>query len=851
MFYLTFFFLVLRLSFIFCSLVGPRCFLRLKDLSTWGEDKETDCFFSVYTKHGHMKNEYLTRNQNKQLTYKNMHLIMSLYFALENINKDPHILPNISLLVKVECNLLDDWKMSSLSTKIGELLPNYYCINQRRYLITLTGPIWLSSAMFGPLLYITNRPELYYGPFHPLLSSREQFPHLYQMAPKDTSLALAMVSLIVYFKWNWLGVIISDDDLGLQFLSDLRRDMQKNSACLAFVHIIMEDKILFQKNMNVYYNEITTSSAKVVIIYGDKDSHLQLNLGLYRLSNIQKIWLTTSQWDMIHHNDRFLLDSFYGTFTFLLHFVELPGFGTFIETVDPSKYSNSISLGRLWWLYFNCSLTSFNSMNLKNCSIEKRYRWLLRHQLEISVSGTGYVLYNTVYAVAHALHEMLLQEVDTLPRYSEKKLEFDSWQMVHFLKNIQFINPVGDLLNMNQKEKQDVVYDIHYSFEFVHNFALKVKIGTFSKHLLHGQQLYMSEEMIKWNIDLNQIPLSICSAPCSPGFRKSPQEGKAVCCFDCIPCPENEISNMSDMDQCVKCPDDHYANPEGNHCLKKVVTFLGYEDLLGMSLACLALCFSILTAFVLGVFLKHKNTPTVKANNRALSYVLLISLIFCFLCSLLFIGQPNMATCFMQQTIFAVVFTVAASTILAKTITVVLAFKVTTPGRRMRWLLVSGAPNFIIPVCTVIQLILCGIWLGTSPPFVDVDIHVEKEHILIVCNKGSIFAFYCVLGYLGSIAMGSFTVAFLARNLPDTFNEAKYLTFSMLVFCSVWLTFLPVYHCTKGKAMVAVEVFCILASSAGLLLCIFAPKCFIICLRPEGNSFQKFKNMHFKIENAH
>ena len=96
--------------------------------------------------------------------------------------------------------------------------------------------------------------------------------------------------------------------------------------------------------------------------------------------------------------------------------------------------------------------------------------------------------------------------------------------------------------------------------------------------------------------------------------------------------------------------------------------------------------------------------------------------------------------------------------------------------------MVTKAPNFIIPICTLIQLIICGIWLVTSPPFIDQDTQVEHGHIIIVCNKGSVIAFYCVLGYLGSVALASFTVAFLTRNLPDTFNEAKLWTFIMMVF---------------------------------------------------------------------
>ncbi|KAM9685343.1 LOW QUALITY PROTEIN: vomeronasal type-2 receptor 116-like [Trichechus inunguis] len=277
-----------------------------------------------------------------------------------------------------------------------------------------------------------------------------------------------------------------------------------------------------------------------------------------------------------------------------------------------------------------------------------------------------------------------------------------------------------------------------------------------------------------------------------------------------------------------------YPNNERSLYLPKVVTFLAFEDSLGMALACTALCFSVITAVVLWVFVKHRNTRIVKANNRVLSYVLLLSLLLCFLCSLLFIGHPNTATCILQIT-FGVVFTVAVSTVLAKTITVILAFKAMKPGRTMRWLLVSGASNSVVPICSLIQVIICGICLGTSPPFIDIDTRSEPKNLIIQCNKGPVTAFYRVLGYLGSLAMGTFSLAYLARNLPDTFNEIKFLTFSMLVFCSVWVTFLPVYHSTKGKAMVAVEIFSILTSSVGLLGCIFAPKCYIILIKPDKN----------------
>ncbi|XP_062035350.1 vomeronasal type-2 receptor 116-like [Lepus europaeus] len=719
-------------------------------------------------------------------------------------------------------------------------VPNYTCRKQSKSVAVISGTSF--SVQMGTLLELYKIPQLTLGSFEPLLSDSGQFPSLYQMAPKDTFLALGMVSLMLHFSWTWVGLAISDLPKGIQFMSNLIVELQKNGICVDFVELIPATEKSRSSFRWPYHNQIIKSSANVVILFCDTDSLIGVSFATWVRLMTWKVWVTTSQWDFASGEKHMLLHSFHGTLIFSHHRSEISGFRNFLRTANPSKYPEDIYLSRFWLLAFGCKVSGASCKTLQNCPLNASLESLPPHHFDMAMSDGSYNIYNAVYAVAHSVHEILLQEVEMQPVNNGAKVAFSPWQLHSILKNLQFTNPVGDLVNLNQKRKLEAEYDILNFWNFPDGVRYKVKVGQFSPYVPHGQQLSLSENLIEWATGITETPHSVCSVSCSPGFRKTPLEGKPICCFHCTPCTEKEISNQTNMDQCVKCPDHQYASTERDCCLHKAVAFLAYDDPLGMTLVCTALCFSVLTAVVLGVFVKHRDTPIVKANNRCLSYILLIALIFCFLCSLLFIGRPNTTTCVLQQITFGVVFTVAVSTVLAKTITVVLAFKVTAPGRRMRQWLLSGAPNSIIPICSLIQLALCAIWLGTSPPFVDTDAHSEHGHIILLCNKGSVTAFYCVLGYLGSLALASFTVAFLARNLPDTFNEAKFLTFSMLVFCSVWVTFLPVYHSTKGKVMVAVEVFSILASSAGLLSCIFVPKCYIILLRPENNALKGLRD---------
>ncbi|XP_078525645.1 vomeronasal type-2 receptor 26-like isoform X2 [Lissotriton helveticus] len=333
-----------------------------------------------------------------------------------------------------------------------------------------------------------------------------------------------------------------------------------------------------------------------------------------------------------------------------------------------------------------------------------------------------------------------------------------------------------------------------------------------------------------------QVPASVCSPSCPPGFRKATIPTKPICCYQCVPCLRGEISNQTDSTECLKCPWDHWSNEKRIRCIPKVTEFLSYMDTFGAILAAVSLLSSSIPVAILGLYIHYRSTPIVKASNCYLSYLLLLSLNMCFLCSLAFIGYPSTEKCLLRQAGFGITFALCVSCVLAKTIMVVIAFNATKPNSDLRRWVGPQLSYTIIFFCTLIQILLCSVWLVVAPPFPVYNTHTHPGIITVECHEGSAIAFWCMLGYLGFLATISFAIAFLARNLPNSFNEAKLITFSMLAFLSVWISFIPAYLSTNGKYMVAMEIFAILSSSLSLVFCIFFPKCFIILFRPNRNT---------------
>ncbi|NP_001092943.1 vomeronasal 2 receptor, 35 [Rattus norvegicus] len=526
-----------------------------------------------------------------------------------------------------------------------------------------------------------------------------------------------------------------------------------------------------------------------------------------------------------------------GTFGLLYHSSRAIGFPEFLTHLSPSQTPEDMFIKKFWEFTFDCTWPYQNSTvteGVQICSGNESLKNKPHPFPEVSKIDAAYT---AVYSIAHALHDMVASAHQDGKGTNSQ--DFHHWQLLHALRKVHFKTPDRSEIMFDANGDLVTKFDIFQGqknpngvFHLVHVGMIDPQASSGNKMMI---QLKKDLQVSSLNAEIT-VPPSICSESCLPGFSQVPRLGAPHCCFDCSPCPEGQFADQRDMKRCLLCPKEQYSSNTRDHCLPRTEIFLAFEEPLGFILALMAILLAGLALLVLGVFLKHRDIPVVRANNRTLSYFLLISLSLCSLCSLLFLGRPTVTTCLLRQTTFAVVFTVAVSSVLAKTVTVVLAFRVTKPGSRIQVCLSPGASTSVILIASLIQTVLCGVWLATSPPFPERDMISEPRHIVIQCQEGSGATFFCVLGFLGFLAVGTFSVAFLARDLPDVFNETKFLTFSMLLFCSVWTAFLPLYHSARGKSTVAVEIFSILASTDGLLCGIFIPKCYIILLKPEKNT---------------
>uniref|UniRef100_A0A670IZT8 G-protein coupled receptors family 3 profile domain-containing protein n=1 Tax=Podarcis muralis TaxID=64176 RepID=A0A670IZT8_PODMU len=782
---------------------------------------------------------------------KNYQHILALVFAVKEINENPTILPNITLGFHIydsyTNNRMTYRAILDLISMHPRYVPNYRCGIEKNLMTVIGGLDFGTSLYIANILGVYKIPQLSYGSFAPENTDQSRSTPFYRMVPSDDHQYTGIVELLLHFSWTWVGLLADNSESGEKCMQTLQPLLSSKHICLAFLERTSQSSYEYN-NVHLLYLQvnqvIVKSKASAVILCGISAIILVLQemLAQWEGGNVagtpmRKVWILTAQLDFIGitYPTRWDMQVFQGSISFRVHSNEVQRFRAFLQLLNPFEENGDGFLKQFWTLVFHCLFPNSNMEEKPNgsCTGEEKLEELPSSDFEMSMTGHSYSVYNAVYAMAHALHNTLLHRSKQriiCPKLSSVRSDIRaliqcsfvslSMQLHPFLRSVSFNNSAGEKVSFGENRELETGFDITNLVTFPNNSYVRIKVGRIDLEAPPGKQFSIHEDKMVWHKNpillyvLNCShaysngkvpPHSVCSPSCPPGSRKKKKEGEKFCCYDCAPCPQGRIASQKGKrhNSPPFSPLTHYS---GQATPISTVDIPDEDDL---TYTLLTLTYSALPSYMM------------KRTGH----------LFIYLAYLLF--------------------TVTVSCVLAKTITVVLAFGATKPGSRMRKWMGKRLASTTVLSCSLIQIGVCAVWLVTSPPFPNSDLHSVKDKIILDCNEGSVVMFYCVLGYMGFLAFVSFVVAFLARKLPDSSNEAKFITFSMLLFCSVWISFVPVYLSTKGKYMVAVEIFSILASSAGLLGFIFSPKCYIIVLQPDLNDKQQRAAVYARVTHTH
>ncbi|KFQ38226.1 Metabotropic glutamate receptor 8, partial [Mesitornis unicolor] len=123
------------------------------------------------------------------------------------------------------------------------------------------------------------------------------------------------------------------------------------------------------------------------------------------------------------------------------------------------------------------------------------------------------------------------------------------------------------------------------------------------------------------------------------------------------------------------------------------------------------------------------------------------------------------------------------------------------------------APKFISPASQLVitfslislQLIGVFIWFAIDPPHTIVDygeqrtLEPENARGVLKCDISDL-SLICSLGYSILLMVTCTVYAIKTRGVPETFNEAKPIGFTMYTTCIIWLAFIPIFFGTAQSA---------------------------------------------------
>ncbi|KAM4610341.1 metabotropic glutamate receptor 4-like [Polymixia lowei] len=644
-----------------------------------------------------------------------------------------------------------------------------------------------------------------------------------------------MVDIVKAMRWNYVSTVASEGNYGESGVDAfIQKSREDGGLCISqSVKIPREprsgefDKIIRRLSEN--------PNARVVIIFANEDDIRRLLQAAKKANQTGHfIWVGSDSWGSKISPILNQEEMAEGAVTILPKRQSIRGFDRYFISRTLENNRRNIWFAEFWENNFQCKLSRHalkKGPGIKKCTNHERIGKDSSYEQE----GKVQFVIDAVYAMAHALHNMHKDLCPAKVGLCSKMETINGTLLLKYIRNVNFTGIAGTPVVFNVNGDAPGRYEI-YQYQMVNNTTEYKIIGHWT------DQLHLDTIEMQWPGGTREVPTSICSQPCRPGQRKKTVKG-IPCCWHCENCDGYQY--QADTHTCKMCRFDLRPNDNHTGCVPIPIVKLEWSSPWAVIPVLIAVLGIMATLFVVITFIRYNDTPIVKASGRELSYVLLTGIFLCYATTFLMISTPDVGICSLRRIFLGLGMSISYAALLTKTNRI---YRIFEQGK-----MTVSAPRFISPASQLVitfslisvQLLGVCIWFGVDPSQAIIDYedqrtaNPEMARGVLKCDISDL-SLICLLGYSMLLMVTCTVYAIKTRGVPETFNEAKPIGFTMYTTCIVWLAFIPIFFGTSQSAekmyiqttTLTISVSLSASVSLGML---YMPKVYVVLFHPEQN----------------
>ncbi|KAI1888163.1 hypothetical protein AGOR_G00182200 [Albula goreensis] len=784
----------------------------------------------------------------------------AMLFAIDEINRDPSLLPGVAL----GAHILDTCSRDTYAleqslefvraslTKVDDtefICPDGSYALQENTPLAIAGVIGGSfssvSIQVANLLRLFQIPQISYASTSAKLSDKSRYDYFARTVPPDFYQAKAMAEILRFFNWTYVSTVASEGDYGETGIEAFEQEARLRNICISTSEKVGRSNV--KKSYDAVIRQLQQKpNAKVAVLFMRSDDARELLAAAGRL-NASFIWIASDGWgaqESIVKSNEIVAD---GAITLELAAHPVREFNRYFQQLNPNSNSRNPWYKDFWEQKFQCTLHGANgdkASHLKPCG-----KHLAIDSSNFEPESKIMFVVNAVYAMAHALHKMQRTLCSNTTKLCEAMKSLDGRKLYRdYLLDINFKAPFSPP-GIDSFVKFDANGDGMGRYN-IFNYQRTAEKYTYIQVGEWAETLSLNSDLVRWSQGAVATPTSQCSDPCALNEMKKMQAGE-YCCWICTPCDAHEY--LADEFTCAPCSPGQWPNDDLTGCYDLPEDYIMWEDAWAIGPVAIACVGFISTALVVGVFIRHNDTPLVKASGRELCYILLLGVFMSYSMTFFFIAKPSPAICTLRRLGLGTSFAVCYSALLTKTNRIARIFGGVKDGAQRPRFISPSSQVFICLSLISVQLVLVSVWLLLEVPGTRrFTLPERRETVILKCNVRD-SSMLLSLSYDVVLVVLCTVYAFKTRKCPENFNEAKFIGFTMYTTCIIWLAFLPIFYVTSSDYRVQTTTMCISVSLSGFVVlgCMFAPKVHIIMFQPQKNVTSHRHNLNrFSVSGA-